>query len=50
MKKQKINNLELNKKSISNLKITEINGGTSGLPCYSLYFMASICFDHCQEN
>ncbi|WP_156169058.1 hypothetical protein [Kordia jejudonensis] len=50
MKKKKINNLELNKKSISNLKNTTVKGGTSGLPCLSIYFMESICFDHCKEK
>ncbi|PTX62701.1 hypothetical protein C8N46_10297 [Kordia periserrulae] len=50
MKKQQIKNLQLNKKSISNLKKTSVKGGTSGLACYSIYFMPSICFDHCQEK
>ncbi|WP_420574251.1 hypothetical protein [Kordia sp.] len=50
MKKQKIQNLELNKKVVSNLKTTNIKGGASGLPCLSLFYMESICFDHCQER
>ncbi len=50
MKKRELKNLTLNKKSISNLKQTTVKGGTSGLPCLSIYFMASICFDHCQEK
>ncbi len=33
MKKKNLNNLELNKKSISNLKKNQIDGGISGRSC-----------------